>query len=71
MAYPESTLEQRVLIEACAQAVLDSRGRYPDSSLAELYDPDKMPEDLLAAHKALDKAVEEAYGVDLAGTRKR
>lgn len=50
-------------VEKCAQAILDVRGMYPDSTIADLYDPDKMPSDLLAAHKALDAAVEAAYGV--------
>lgn len=36
-------------------------------SLARLYDPDKMPADLLAAHQALDAAVEAAYGVNFNG----
>ena len=54
----------RETIEACAQAILDIRDNYPDKSLANLYDPDKMPADLLAAHRALDAAVEAAYGVN-------
>ncbi len=51
-------------IENCAQTVLDVRAAHPAATLADLYDPDKMPLDLLAAHNALDKAVESAYGVD-------
>ena len=65
--WPEPADEQRQAIESCAQAVLDARDNHPNDSLAILYDPDKMPADLLAAHKALDKAVEEAYGVDFNG----
>ncbi len=65
--WPEPTAEQRGRIESCAQAVLDARAMYPGSSLATLYDPDKMPADLLAAHLALDVAVEEAYGVNFGG----
>ena len=71
MAYPEPTGEQRQTIEACAQAVLDARDNHPDDSLATLYDPDKMPADLLAAHKALDAAVEAAYGVDFDGDEEK
>jgi hypothetical protein len=41
---------------------LDARANYPDSSLADLYDPLSMPPDLLKAHKALDKAVMKLYG---------
>ena len=69
--WPNPTSEQREHIEACAQAVLDVRGNHPDDSLATLYDPDKMPEDLRYAHKALDAAVEEAYGVDFNGDEEK
>ncbi|MBP5620378.1 MAG: hypothetical protein J6X44_00020, partial [Thermoguttaceae bacterium] len=70
-AYPNPTPEQRETIETLAQAVLDARANYPDKSLADLYDPDKTPPDLLAAHKALDKAVEAAYGVDFDGDEEK
>lgn len=63
--------EVRSKIEQCAQAVLNARDAHPDKSLADLYDPDRMPADLLAAHKALDKAVEEAYGVDFDGNEEK
>ena len=69
--WPDPTPKQREAIEACAQAVLDARDNYPDKSLADLYDPDKMPEDLLAAHKALDRAVEASYGVDFDGDEEK
>jgi len=49
-------------IEKLAQAVLDARALYPDSSLADLYDPLTMPPELLKAHRALDRAVMQAYG---------
>ena len=45
-----------------AQGVLDARAQYPDSSLADLYDPLTMPPELVAAHRKLDSAVEKAYG---------
>ena len=69
--WPDSTPKQRETIENLAQAVLDARANYPDKSLADLYDPDKTPSDLLAAHKALDKAVEAAYGVDFDGDEEK
>lgn len=68
---PAPTELQRENIENCAQAVLDVRAGYPNQSLATLYDPDKMPADLLAAHKALDAAVEAAYGVDFGGDEEK
>ena len=45
-----------------AQAILDARALYPDSSLADLYDPVLMPPELLKAHRENDKAVMQAYG---------
>ena len=43
----------------------------PNKTLADLYDPDLMPQDLLSAHNALDLAVEEAYGVNFAGDEEK
>ena len=54
--------EKRAEIEAAGQAVLDARALYPDSSLADLYDPLTMPTELQKAHHAVDKAVDAAYG---------
>ena len=60
--FPQHPSEkQKSAIETAAQAVLDARAKYPESSLADLYDPLLMPADLLKAHKALDKAVDAAY----------
>ena len=69
--WPNPTNEQRITIEKTAQKILDIRDQYPNETLADLYDPDKMPSDLLAAHKALDRAVEEAYGVDFDGDEEK
>lgn len=48
-------------VEKAAQKVLDVRADYPDSSLADLYDPLTMPPDLVKAHQQLDKAVDLCY----------
>ena len=69
--WPDPTSEQRETIEKCAQSVLDARANHPGKSLADLYDPDKMPDDLLKAHQALDAAVEAAYGVDFNGDEEK
>lgn len=69
--WPDAAPEQRQAIEQSARIVLDTRAAHPSKSLADLYDPDKMPADLLAAHKALDKAVEEAYGVNFNGDEEK
>lgn len=57
------TTEQRTKIEQTAQAILDARAKYPDSSLADLYDETLMPPELRKAHKANDEAVLAAYGL--------
>ena len=53
----------REIISQTAQAILDARARYSESSLADLYDPLTMPSDLRAAHEANDRAVLAAYGL--------
>ena len=55
----------REKIAETAQAILDARAAHPDATLADLYDPLTMPPDLLAAHRANDRAVMAAYGFDL------
>jgi hypothetical protein len=60
--WPEfPTEKQTKAIEECAQAVLDARSQFPDSSLADLYDPNTMPPVLVKAHQQLDKAVDHCY----------
>ena len=54
---------QKAKIEKTAQAILDARALYPDSSLADLYDEAVMPPELRKAHQANDAAVAEAYGI--------
>ena len=50
-------------IAATAQGILDARAKYPDSSLADLYDPLTMPPELRKAHRDNDRAVLAAYGL--------
>ncbi len=59
--WPEATEAQRKKIEETAQAILDARAAHPESSLADLYNPLTMPQDLLKAHQANDRAVLAAY----------
>ena len=56
------TEEQRKTIETTAQSILDIRNKYPESSLADLYDSLTMPYELLQAHRENDKAVMQVYG---------
>ena len=61
--WPENPSDKhKQAIETAAQAVLDARAKFPDSSLADLYDPLTMPPVLMKAHQQLDRAVDAAYG---------
>lgn len=60
--WPNPTDAQKAKIEQTAQAILDARALYPDSSLADLYDEVTMPPELRKAHQQNDRAVMDAYG---------
>ena len=60
--WPNPSEEQKKKIEQTAQAILDARAKYPESSLADLYDETVMPPELRQAHRANDLAVCQAYG---------
>jgi len=60
--WPTPTDEQKARIEKTAQGILDARAKYPDCSLADLYDELTMPPELRKAHQENDRAVMEAYG---------
>jgi hypothetical protein len=66
--WPEVSDEQREKIAATAQAILDARAMYPDSSLADLYDELTMPPELRKAHQQNDRAVMAAYGFPISMT---
>lgn len=60
--WPENPTEkQKATVEVAAQHVLDVRAKFPEGSLADLYDPNTMPPELVKAHQALDKAVDLCY----------
>jgi len=71
--WPDVSDEQKAEIEHLAQGILDARAQYPDSNLADMYGERSMPfhPELVKAHKALDKAVERAYGVNFHGNEER
>ncbi len=60
--WPTPSEAQKARIEQTAQAILDARALYPDSSLADLYDELTMPPELRKAHQNNDRAVMDAYG---------
>lgn len=63
--WPTPTDEQKQKIEQTAQAILNARANYPDSSLADLYDELTMPGELRKAHQDNDRAVMQAYGFNV------
>lgn len=70
--WPENvTEEKKKKVEDCAQEVLDVRLQFPNSSLADLYDPKTMPPVLVKAHDELDRAVDACYGRKFANKEDR
>ena len=61
--WPVVDINQKEKIAITAQDILTARNLYPDSSLADLYDPLTMPIELRKAHEANDKAVLKVYGL--------
>lgn len=66
--WPEVDDKQKAQIEQTAQGILDARKLYPDSSLADLYDPLATVPELRKAHQDNDRAVMRAYGLTIKGT---
>ncbi|MYM96944.1 DNA methyltransferase [Duganella vulcania] len=58
---PKLSDKQKAAIEACAFDVLEKRELYPELRISDIYDPEKMPDDLLQSHKRLDRVVNECY----------
>ena len=58
---PDLSTAQTKELNRLAEAVLMARERHHEKTIAQLYDPDTMPSDLLAAHRAVDAAVEQCY----------
>ena len=67
--WPENPTEKQMkLIEEKAQTVLDVRASFPNSSLADLYNPLTMPAELVKAHNELNKSVDAAYSRQIFST---
>jgi hypothetical protein len=66
--WPKVSEKQKSQIEQTAQGILNARKLFPDSSLADLYDPLTMPPELKKAHVTNDKAVMQAYGFSVKDT---
>lgn len=59
--FPKIMEEKKLQLTEAAEEVLLIRAEYPERTLAKLYDPDKMPQDLREAHAALDDIVDSCY----------
>lgn len=59
--FPEITTKQKENLKLHVFAILDERAKYPDKTMAYLYNPSTMPKSLLQAHQELDKAIEQCY----------
>jgi hypothetical protein len=59
--FPGITDSQKTTLEDHVFKVLDEREQHPEKTMAQLYDPDKMPAGLRQAHHAMDMAVEQCY----------
>jgi hypothetical protein len=62
--WPDANERQTAHVRDLAQKVLDARAEFPDSTMADLYDPDAMPLKLHHAHRTLDAAVDKLYRTD-------
>lgn len=59
--FPDITDKQKQIIEMHVNNILAEREKHSDKTMAELYDPDKMPQGLMEAHHSLDLAIEKCY----------
>ena len=61
--FPSISEIQAKLIEAAAEEVLEARKKFPDASLADLYNRNGMPQVLRVAHRKLDRSVLAVFGL--------
>jgi hypothetical protein len=66
--WPNPTETQKAKIEQTAQAILDARSKFPNTSMADLYDEVTMPVELRKAHQENDRAVMQVYGFPVKST---
>jgi hypothetical protein len=59
--FPYATEAQKKEVRKSVFSVLSERENHSEKTLADLYDPDRMPEGLRAAHRRLDEVVERCY----------
>lgn len=59
--FPDITAKQKEIINQYVFSILDERAKFPQKTMAWLYNPDTMPKDLKNAHRELDEAIERCY----------
>jgi hypothetical protein len=59
--FPDITHKQKESLTTHVYNILEEREKYPEKTMADLYDPDKMPSGLQEAHKYLDQAIDQIY----------
>lgn len=59
--FPNITEKQKESLTAHVYNILEEREKNPEKTIADLYDPDKMPSGLREAHKYLDQAIDQIY----------
>ena len=59
--FPNITPKQKESLASHVYNILEEREKYPEKTMADLYDPDKMPDGLREAHKYLDQAIDQIY----------
>ena len=59
--FPKLTKAQKKALESTATSIIDTREEHYDMTMAQLYDPDTMPDDLKAAHEANDLLVDRLF----------
>ena len=59
--FPNISEKQKKEIEELVLNILDEREQHSEKTLAQMYDPDKMPKGLKEAHHQLDLAIEKCY----------
>lgn len=59
--FPNITEKQKESLATHVYNILEEREKYPEKTMADLYDPDKMPSGLREAHKYLDQAIDQIY----------
>jgi hypothetical protein len=58
---PPLTENQKAELTRCAEEILVAREAHFPATIADLYDPDKMPDNLRAAHDKNDETLERIY----------